>query len=117
MSYIEVTSTTEIRLLPAKPCFENYLVFSDYAKYFLNSLIVVVINMIGVPVVSCIIAFPLARYKFKGRNLMFTLILATSMIPSAVLQVPQYFLFENEVLRDLQHGAGYHAGCKDERKH
>jgi len=95
MTYIEVTSTTEVKLLPAKLNFENYLVFKDYAKYFMNSLIVVIINMVGVPIVSCIIAFPLARYKFKGRNLMFTLILATSMIPSAVLQVPQYFLFES----------------------
>ena len=82
-----------VRFFPSHITFENYSVFGEYAKYFLNSFIVVAINMFFVPLTSCLVAFPLAKYRFKGRDLMFSLILATSMIPASVLQVPQYFLF------------------------
>ena len=82
-----------VRLFPSHITFENYAVFGEYAKYFLNSFIVVIINAVFVPLTSCLVAFPLARYKFRGDKFMFSLILATSMIPSSVLQVPQYFLY------------------------
>lgn len=89
-----------IKLFPSKPTLKNYADLAEYFKYFLNSFIVVIINAVFVPLTSCFVAYPLARAKFKGRNWIFALILATSMIPSSVLQVPQYFLFREFGLYD-----------------
>jgi len=83
-----------VRLFPTEIHFENYAVFLDYAGYFFNSFIVIIINFVFVPITSCMVAYPLARYKFHGDNFMFTLILATSMVPSAVLLPPQYRLYQ-----------------------
>jgi len=82
-----------IRLFPREIIFDNYRVFGEYAQYFMNSFIVVIISAVAMPLTSCLIAFPLARYEFKGNRFMFTLFLATAMIPGSVLLVPQYFLF------------------------
>lgn len=78
---------------PTKITFENYAIFVDYANYFFNSFIVVIISAFFTPFVSCIIAYPLARYNFKGKKIIFALVMSTAMIPYAVLQIPQYFLF------------------------
>lgn len=86
-------NASKVKFFPSKITFENYSVFLEYANYFLNSFIVVIINAFCVPFVSCLIAFPLARYEFKGKKIIFALVMSTAMIPYAVLQVPQYFLF------------------------
>lgn len=92
MNIVDINSP-DILFLPKHPTLENYAVFGEYLGYFINSFIVVIINTILVPLTSCLVAFPLARYKFKGDSFIFALILATSMIPSSVIQVPQYQLF------------------------
>jgi multiple sugar transport system permease protein len=92
MNIVDVNSNV-LRLFPTKVTFENYSVFFEYFKYFKNSFIVVLINVVFLPLTSSLIAFPLARCKFRGKNFFFMLILATSMIPSSVVSVPQYFLF------------------------
>ena len=100
-----LTSFEEINLkpvifAPSYISFEAFGAFVPYLKYFKNSFIVVLINAIVVPFTSCMVAYPLARYKFKGSGFMFGLILATSMIPSSVVQVPQYKLFTDFGLYD-----------------
>jgi multiple sugar transport system permease protein len=83
----------EVRLFPRELTLENFAVFGEYAKYFANSFIVIAVSMAAMPLSSCLVAFPLARYKFKGSRFMFAFLLATAMIPGSVLLVPQYFLF------------------------
>lgn len=99
MNIVDINAP-EVLFLPTKPTLENYAVFGEYVGYFFNSFIVVVINAFVVPLTSCLVAFPLARYRFKGDSFMFALILATSMIPSSVIQVPQYQLFVKFNLTD-----------------
>ncbi len=100
MNIVDINNSGKILFFPKHFTFANYRIFIDYIGYFVNSFIVVVINGLLVPLTSCLVAFPLARYRFKGDNFMFTLILATSMIPSTVLQVPQYLLFVKLKLYD-----------------
>lgn len=101
-SFMSITdiNASVIKLFPTKPSFENYLQLGEYFKYFFNSFVVVIVNAVLVPLTSCLVAYPLARARFKGRNQIFALILATSMIPSSVLQVPQYLLFRDFGLYD-----------------
>ena len=83
------------QFLPKKPQFVNYIsLFStnDYLKGLLNTLLVVCWNMFFVPLSAGIIAFSFAKLEWKGRRLMFALMLGTMMLPGAITQVPLYSL-------------------------
>lgn len=71
----------------------NYSIVKDYWHNIMNTLQVVFINAIFAPFTSCFCAFPLARHQFKGKKFMFGFIMSTVLLPSAVLMVPQYFLY------------------------
>ena len=73
--------------------FSNYAVFLDYARYFGNSLIVVVINGIFIPFTGFMAAYPFARRDLKGKKIMFAVMMSTVMIPGAVIMVPTYVMF------------------------
>ncbi|WEV63731.1 carbohydrate ABC transporter permease [Bifidobacterium sp. ESL0732] len=83
-------------LFPSNPQWNNYvMVLSDPKTivYLRNSLILVVGNTVGTLLSSSIVAYPLARMHFRGRGLIFSLILATMMVPTVTLVIPQYLLF------------------------
>lgn len=71
----------------------NYSIVGAYWKYILNTLQVVLINGFFAPFSACFCAYPLARHRFKGKKFMFGFIMSTVLLPSAVLMVPQYFLY------------------------
>ena len=52
-----------------------------FARYFINSLIITVLGIIFNVGFASLAAYPLARLKFKGRDLIFFLILLPMMIP------------------------------------
>ena len=84
------------QFLPKKPQFVNYIsLFStnDYLKGLLNTLLVVCWNMFFVQLSAGIIAFSFAKLEWKGRRLMFALMLGTMMLPGAITQVPLYSLY------------------------
>jgi ABC-type glycerol-3-phosphate transport system permease component len=73
--------------LPNTPQWGNYeeaWTEAKFANYFLNSVIITLTTMIGLLVTSILAAYAFARIKFVGRNLIFTLLLATMMIPESV---------------------------------
>ena len=61
-------------------------------RAFLNSVIVSVGTVAVVLVTSTMAAYPLARMRFPGRDLVFTVLVGSLMIPNAVVLVPQYVL-------------------------
>ena len=86
--------------------FENYItIINIFGKnkygmpymisYFLNTLMVVVLSTIGVLFSASFVAFGFCKIKFPGRDLVFMIVLATMMIPSAVTMVPLYVIFSN----------------------
>jgi multiple sugar transport system permease protein len=63
------------------------------AKYARNSFVVAGLSTIG-SVISCSMAgYALARIKFKGANIWFALILATTFIPAQVQLIPMYIMY------------------------
>lgn len=72
--------------------FNESLEVFPFAKYTLNTLKLVLLNMAGSMFSASFAAFGFSRLKFKGRDLCFALVLMTMMIPSSVIQIPQ-FLF------------------------
>ena len=61
-------------------------------RAFVNSLVVSLGSVVLVLATSAMAAYPLARMRFPGRNLVFALLVGSLMIPNAVLLVPQYML-------------------------
>ena len=61
-------------------------------RAFLNSAIVALGSVALVVFTSALTAYPLARMRFRGRGLVFGLVVGSLMIPNAVVLVPQYVL-------------------------
>ena len=61
-------------------------------RAFLNSLVVATGSVVVVLATSAMAAYPLARMRFPGRDLIFGVLVGSLMIPNAVLLVPQYML-------------------------
>ena len=64
-----------------------------FATYFLNSFLITIPRIV-VTVVSCVlVAYAFARFEFWGRKLLFSIMIATMMLPLIVLRLPQYLVF------------------------
>src|SRR6478752_3880021 len=78
------------------PAWQNYVdVWNliDYPRLLLNTILLAIIGMIG-SVVSCtLVAYGFARFRFPGRSLLFTLLVATIFLPYAVTLIPTYTIF------------------------
>lgn len=68
----------------------NYLPFF---RFFLNTMLLVVLNSAGQLLTIPLVAFSFARLRFKGRNTMFILLLSVMMIPWQVQLIPSYIMF------------------------
>ncbi|MBV9543984.1 MAG: carbohydrate ABC transporter permease [Chloroflexi bacterium] len=87
-----LTRTPE--LLPRHVILDNYFtVFKQpVLKWFLNSLIVAVGGTILTLVVSATAGYAFARFRFKGRQVLFSILLATLIVPFEVTMIPLYLL-------------------------
>jgi multiple sugar transport system permease protein len=63
-------------------------------RAFANSLVIAVGTVALVVTTSAMAAYPLARMRFPGRDLVFALLVGSLMIPNAVILVPQYVLVQ-----------------------
>jgi putative chitobiose transport system permease protein len=83
------------QLLPRQPTFKNFQeVWQNYpfARYLINSGIVAFLT-VSLNLLFCsLAAYPLARLDFKGRDLIFALMVATIMIPFQIVMIPLYVL-------------------------
>jgi len=58
-----------------------------------NTLIIAVFVIIGTLASSSLVAYGFSRLHWKGRGLMFFIVLATMMLPTQVILIPQYLIF------------------------
>jgi ABC-type glycerol-3-phosphate transport system permease component len=83
-------------LIPNPLRWQNYVeVFTavpvlSYAK---NTLIITFFSTIGTVISSVLAGYAFARLKFKGRDTIFSLLLATLMLPYVVTMIPIYVIF------------------------
>ncbi len=66
-----------------------------YLRFVVNTTFLVLMNMIGAVVSNSLIAYPFARLRFRGRNVLFVVLLGTLLLPAPVLLIPQFLLFFN----------------------
>jgi alpha-1,4-digalacturonate transport system permease protein len=67
----------------------------DFAVYFRNSVIVTVFATILTLLVNSMAAFALAKYQFRGRTVIFVIMISTLMIPLSVVLVPVFLVITN----------------------
>ena len=63
-------------------------------RAFANSLVIALGTVVLVVITAAMAAYPLARMRFAGRDVVFTLVVGSLMIPNAVVLVPQYVLVQ-----------------------
>ncbi|NGN69027.1 carbohydrate ABC transporter permease [Streptomyces sp. A7024] len=87
-------------LFPGDPITDNYTGLKEgiadvsIATFFGNSLYLAIGSVIGVLISSSLTAYAFARVRFAGRNIFFTLMIGTLLLPYHVLLIPQYVLFQ-----------------------
>lgn len=72
--------------------YERILLRNDFGQYFLNSLMVAVSATAISVLLSAMMAYGFARYRFPGREWLFRMLLLGLMIPAIMLIVPQFLL-------------------------
>jgi ABC-type glycerol-3-phosphate transport system permease component len=72
--------------------YERILTRLDFGQFFLNSLVVAVTSTTLAVLLSAMMAYGFARYRFPGRELLFRVLLLGLMIPAMMLIVPQFVL-------------------------
>lgn len=81
--------------------YQNYPEALDYLPpetlrglvYLKNTLIIVILNVIGTLLSSSIVAYAFARMRFPGKNMLFLLLLSTMMLPAAVTLLPTFLIY------------------------
>lgn len=69
-------------------------------RYLRVSLFLVVANIVLTVIFSSLVAYSFARLNWPGREFCFVLMLATMMIPSQVIMIPQFLIWKNVGLYD-----------------
>lgn len=85
-----------VKYIPKSPTFENIKTVWTAMKYplaFWNTLKISVLTSI-MQLISCtIIGYGFARFNFKGRNLLFTLVILTMIVPPQTIMIPLFLHF------------------------
>jgi putative chitobiose transport system permease protein len=83
------------QLIPQAPTFDNYLrVWNQLPvwRFYVNSIFVTFSLVVFNTLFSALAAYPLAKMRFKGREVIFYMLLATYIIPPALTSIPSFFL-------------------------
>jgi multiple sugar transport system permease protein/raffinose/stachyose/melibiose transport system permease protein len=83
--------------LPQAPTMQNFLAVLEkfnLARFFGNSLIYALSVTVISTYTSVLAGFVLSKYHFRGRNVLFTCILMTMMVPGVVTIIPRYSLMQ-----------------------
>ena len=83
--------------VPSTLSFDNYIMAFktlDFVPSFLMSVFMSVIPAILQTLATSLTGFGLARFNFKGKKLWIVLVVLTFVIPTAVMEIPQYIMFD-----------------------
>ncbi|WP_025745933.1 carbohydrate ABC transporter permease [Kallotenue papyrolyticum] len=84
--------------IPERLMWENYRTafsFGMWGRWWRNTIIITVVSVLGTLLSTSLVAYSFARLRWPGRDLLFSLILATMMLPGVVLLIPQFILFSH----------------------
>jgi multiple sugar transport system permease protein len=82
--------------IPTRLAWENYrdaFSFGMWPRWTMNTVIITVASVIGQVLSSSLVAYAFSRLRWRGRDTLFSLVLATMMLPSVVTMIPQFVIF------------------------
>lgn len=100
-SLMTLGETLNRRWIPLVPQWENYAQawrVAAFDQYFMNSVIITSVTIAGLLFTSILAGYAFARIQFYGRSLIFTLLLATLMIPETVTMIPNFLMVTGRIL-------------------
>jgi len=86
-----------IEWLPREAVLSNYTGLPQYfpvVQYTINTLILVVGNLLGTLLTASMVAYAFARLRWPGRDWIFGICLATMMLPGVVTMIPTFIIFK-----------------------
>ena len=87
------------RFWPKKLMWENYgrawTTGGGLGRAFLNTVVIALVTLSGVVVTSSFAAYAFSKIEFPGKNVIFSIILATLMIPETVTLIPNFIIIAN----------------------
>ncbi|MBM7840494.1 multiple sugar transport system permease protein [Alkalihalobacillus xiaoxiensis] len=93
-------------LFPASPTFEHYInLFQNlnFDIYLMNTLIIVFFSMGGL-LLNTMAGYGFGKFKFKGKEFWFAVVLITMMIPGQVTMIPTYLILNEAGLTNTMTG-------------
>jgi len=60
---------------------------------FRNSFIIAFVGMVGTLISSILVAYGFARFRFRGRDTLFIILMATIILPTQITLIPRYIFF------------------------
>ncbi len=85
---------------PANPTFEPYRAaffefgrFPNWVRWTFNTVVITLAAVIGKVISTTLVAYAFARLRWRGRDTLFAIVLATMMIPSVVTMIPAFIVF------------------------
>jgi multiple sugar transport system permease protein len=85
----------ELSLLPRHPTLDNYAVLfakTAFPRWFASSLLTATATTLSVLFFDSLVGYTLAKFRFRGRGVVFIAILSTLMIPTEMLVIPWYIM-------------------------
>jgi ABC-type glycerol-3-phosphate transport system permease component len=95
------------QFIPNPATLDNYvqvLTTQNFAAYFMNSVVVATTSTVISVLISSMMAYAFARFRFPGRELLFRLVLMGLMVPAMMLIIPQFILAKQLGLIDSLQG-------------
>jgi len=84
------------RLVPKTFTFDNYIAVwqeAPLALWLVNTVIVTALAAATVTLSSAMVAWGFAHFRFRGRNVLFALVLGSMMLPGAVTMIPTFLIW------------------------
>jgi multiple sugar transport system permease protein len=84
-------------VLPAQPTlasFQSLFTDFDFGRYLVNTVIVVLIGFVGMFFVA-MAGYAFAKFRFRGKGVLFLLVLSTLMVPIQVTMIPTYLILNS----------------------
>jgi len=105
MTASEITATPRV-FIPETFQWSNFaraFEVAPFARFFMNSVIVTIIGTVGEIVTTILAAYAFSKMNFWGKNTIFTILLATMMVPNEVLLIPNFVTMANLGLLNTLH--------------
>ena len=105
-----------INWIPQPPTLQNFIrIFADpllpLGRWFANSLLVAGVGTIVILIVSSLSGYAFARLEFPGKDMLFSVLIFSLMIPAAITLIPAFLLLRSLQLLDTYHAIWWPAAA------